>query len=422
MEVRVECTGAESLSIDNISEFQGNLKDLPEANYQKLKNAIETLGFSSPIHIWRGSEENYILDGHQRLRALTKMREEGYEIPDIPIVWVDAADLKTAKKKVLSLTSQFGKLSDKSVAKFIADSGLNPVEVKEFSLLMDVDINKVIESLLPKDEEDKEEKAPAPPRIPKSKTGDLFELGPHRLLCGDSLEIDDVMRLMGEDKADLVVTDPPYNVDYQGGTDEMLKIENDKMSDADFKTFLYIVYKNYYEVSKEGCPIYVFHADSEGYNFRSCLREAGWLFDQCLIWVKDRLVLGRQDYHWVHEPILYGHKKGEVFFNREGEDTTIINFDRPHKSVDHPTTKPTGLIAKLVEKSSLKNDIVIDFFGGSGSLMLACEQTGRRCRSIELDPKYVDVILNRWVSMTSQEAYRIEEDGSKTAWSEILNN
>lgn len=419
MDINIECTGADAFPISKITEFQGNLKDLPEENYQKLKKAITTLGFSSPIHIWRESDEHYILDGHQRLRALQRMQEEGYNIPDIPIVWVDAPDLKTAKKKVLSLTSQFGTLSDKSVTAFIAEAGLDPMEVREFSVLMNVDINKVVEKLLPKDEEEKEDKAPAPPRIPKSRPGDIFILGDHRLMCGDCVEIDDVEKLMQGDQADLVVTDPPYNVDYQGGTEEKLKIENDKMSDADFRTFLYLVYQNYFKVSRDGCPIYVFHADSEGFNFRSTFVEAGWKFAQCLIWVKDRLVLGRQDYHWQHEPILYGWKGDDHLYKDSEDNTTVIQFDRPMKNAEHPTMKPVDLISRLVKKSSEEGDVVIDFFGGSGSLLISCEETNRKCRTLEIDPRYVDVIINRWAKLTNKDPYRLNNDGSQTPWSEI---
>lgn len=246
---------------------------------------------------------------------------------------------------------------------------------------------------------------PAAPKEPTTKTGDLWKLGDHFLLCGDSTLIDNVEKLMGEDRADLVWTDPPYNVDYEGKTKEKLKIGNDNMGDEDFRGFLRTVYTNMAIVCKPGAGIYVAHADSEGVNFRAALEEGGFLLKQCLIWVKQQFVMGRQDYHWQHEPILYGWKEGAAHsWHGDRKQTTVLKFDRPHRSQNHPTTKPIDLIEYCLRNSSQAGDIVLDLFGGSGSTLIACEKTTRKARLMELAPTYCDVIVRRWEEYTGQKA------------------
>jgi len=226
--------------------------------------------------------------------------------------------------------------------------------------------------------------------------GDLFEIGPHRLLCGDSTQTDTFSHLFGQELADLVITDPPYNVDYTGGTKDALKIQNDKMSDGDFYQFLYDFYTALGAFTKAGGVWYVWHGDSEGMNFRKAFLEAGIQLKQCLIWKKDVMVMGRQDYHWQHEPCLYGWKEGAAHgWYSDRKQTTILEFERPRRNADHPTMKPVPLIAYQIGNSSKQGDIVADGFGGSGTTMVAAHQLGRKGYLVEYDPKYCQVIIDR---------------------------
>lgn len=238
-----------------------------------------------------------------------------------------------------------------------------------------------------------------PPAEPQSEMGMCYILGVHRLLCGDATLPADYAVLMGADRADLVFTDPPYNVAYEGGTDEALTIENDAMSSKDFRQFLQGAFAGLLGASRPGTGLYVCHADSEGENFRGALREAGWLFKQCVIWVKDQFVLGRQDYHWQHEPILYGWAPGAAHrWAGDRKQSTVWTFDRPRRNAEHPTMKPVELVEYALGNSSAPGDVVLDAFGGSGSTLIACAKLGRRARLLEIDPRYCDVIRRRWTA------------------------
>jgi len=230
--------------------------------------------------------------------------------------------------------------------------------------------------------------------------GDLFEIGEHRLLCGDSTDSDQVAKLMNGEKADMVVTDPPYNVAYEGGTKEKLTILNDSMGSDEFYKFLYDFYTALSTSVKKGGAIYVWHASSEIINFAKALVDAGWLLKQQLIWVKNSMVMGRQDYQWKHEPCLYGWLDGGAHkWYSDRKQTTVIEFDRPLRNGEHPTMKPVGLFAYQIENSSKIGDVVIDAFGGSGTTMVACEQLKRKARVIEFDPKYCQVIVDRMLKL-----------------------
>lgn len=249
------------------------------------------------------------------------------------------------------------------------------------------------------------DEVPAAPKEATTQLGDVYVLGNHRLICGDSREPDTVARLMAGQKANLLLTDPPYNVDYQGGTKEKLKIENDSMSDSDFRTFLFQFLQLSFENMNEGAAFYIWHADSEGYNFRGAVKDCGQEVKQCLIWNKSALVMGRQDYQWKHEPCLYGWKAGAGHgWYSDRKQTTILEFDKPSKNADHPTMKPVELFTYLMVNSSQPKEIVYDPFLGSGTTVIAAEQTGRACYGIELDPKYCDVIVKRWEEFTGKKA------------------
>lgn len=228
-----------------------------------------------------------------------------------------------------------------------------------------------------------------------SKRGEVYSLGAHRLMCGDATKSEDVARLMGEEKANLWLTDPPYNVAYEGNNG--MTIKNDNMEDTQFRNFLRDAFQCVHDRMEPGASFYIFHADTEGYNFRGACHDIGLKVRQCLVWKKNAIVMGRQDYQWIHEPALYGWKDGaaHAWYN-DRRQTTVIEFDKPQRSDVHPTMKPVEMLVYLIKNSSQRGEIVIDTFGGSGSTLIACEQTGRICRTMELDPKYCDVIRRRW--------------------------
>ena len=254
---------------------------------------------------------------------------------------------------------------------------------------------------------DAEADVPEPPKESVTAPGDLYILGDHRLLCGSAVLQSDVDRLMDGGLAGMVWTDPPYNVAYEGKSKARLKIENDSMDGDSFRTFLYDSFLSMFAASKPGAAIYVAHADTEGYNFRGAFNDAGWYFSQCLIWAKQSMVLGRSDYHWRHEPILYGWKSGAAHsWFSDRTQTTVLEFDRPSRNPEHPTMKPVDLVQYCIENSSERGDIVLDLFGGSGTTLIACEATGRRGYLMELDPAYCDVIVARWEKLTGRKAQR----------------
>ena len=238
--------------------------------------------------------------------------------------------------------------------------------------------------------------------------GDIWILGNHRLMCGDSTKESDVAKLMNNEKADLLLTDPPYNVDYQGGTKDKMKIANDNMDDVEFVGFLTAAFNCAIQSMRPGAAFYVWHADCKGFEFRKALKDVGLTLRETLIWVKNALVLGRQDYQWRHEPCLYGWKDGEAhYFIDDRSQSTVIFEDKPTRNDIHPTMKPVKLMARLINNSSKSEQLVLDLFGGSGSTLIACEQVGRKCYTMEFDPKYCDAILDRWEKLTSMKAVRI---------------
>lgn len=259
------------------------------------------------------------------------------------------------------------------------------------------------------EEDDNDTEPPAPPPDPVSAPGDLWVLGRHRVLCGDSTSIDLVARLMDGEQADLLLTDPPYNVSYEGKTADSLTIQNDSMSDDEFRQFLRDVYSAADTAMRPGAAFYIWHADSEGYNFRGAAHDVGWQVRQCLIWSKNSMVLGRQDYQWRHEPCLYGWKAGAAhFWGSDRKQTTVLEFNRPVRNGEHPTMKPVPMIEYQVKNSSARGGRVLDLFGGSGSTLIACENAGRIAYLLELDPRYVDVIVKRWQDHTGKIAVHAE--------------
>lgn len=242
-----------------------------------------------------------------------------------------------------------------------------------------------------------------------TKLGDLWQLGDHRLICGDSTDATVIEELLGGEMADLLITDPPYNVDYTGKTKDALKIKNDVMENGQFREFLRDAFYSADLVMRKGAVFYIWHADSEGYNFRGACHDVGWTVRECLVWNKNVMVLGRQDYQWKHEPCLYGWKDGAShLWASDRKQTTVLNFNRPMRNGEHPTMKPVELFAYQISNNTHEGDKVLDLFGGSGTTIIACEQLKRKGFCCELDPHYCDVIIDRWERFTGEKAVRVD--------------
>jgi len=384
----------EYIDIDKLIPYVNNPRVNDEA-VDKVAGSIAEFGFKNPIII---DSENVIVAGHTRMKAARKLGLE-----EVPTIKVD--DLTDAQIKAF-------RIADNKTAEFAEwDMELLEIELEDlgdmFTGFSDDELDDIMGTYDGVQEDDYEIEVPD---NPKSKLGDIYQLGRHRLMCGDSTKKEDVERLMGGARADLFLTDPPYNVDYTGGTKDALKIENDKQDDASFRQFLVDAFAAADSVMKAGAVYYIWHADSEGYNFRGACFEVGWKVRQCLIWNKNSMVMGRQDYHWKHEPCLYGWKDGaEHLWASDRKQTTILSFDRPSRNAEHPTMKPILLFDYQIKNNTKAEDVVLDTFGGSGTTLIACEQNGRNACLMELDPKYVDVIINRWETFTGEKAVKVNE-------------
>jgi DNA modification methylase len=344
-----------------------------------LKASLEKFGVVEPIIY--NKQTGYIVGGHFRVRELTKL---GYKEVECVIVDLNEEDERELNIRLNANTGEWDwdSLANEWDAEKLDDWGLD--------LPVDLSVQEEFEA------EEDDFDVPEGGIETDIVLGDLFEIGEHRLLCGDSTQTDTFEKLMQGELADMVVTDPPYNVAYEGKTKDALTIENDSMGNDDFYKFLYDFYTALSTAVKKGGAIYVWHASSEVINFGKAMVDAGWLLKQQLIWVKNTMVMGRQDYQWKHEPCLYGWLKGDSHkWYSDRKQTTVIEWDKPMRNGEHPTMKPIGLFSYQIENSSKIGDIVIDAFGGSGTTMVACEQIKRKARIIEYDPKYCQVIIDR---------------------------
>lgn len=386
-----------------------------DKEYEKLKRSIQQFGYVEPV-IWN-KRTGYVVGGHQRL---TVMKDLGYTEVECVVV-----DLDTTHEKALNvaLNKISGEWDETKLQALFQDLQMSNYDVS-LTGFDDVEIEKlfqdVVQAAVKEDSFDVDAELEKPVF---TKTGDLWFLGEHRLICGDSTSPDVMDTLMADKKANLVVTDPPYNVEYVGKTKDKLTIQNDKMDNDNFYKFLLAAYQNMERAMADDASIYVFHADTEGLNFRKAFVAAGFYLSGCCIWKKPSMVLGRSPYQWQHEPCLYGwKKKGKHLWYADRKQTTIWEFDRPSRSKQHPTMKPIPLIAYPIINSSMSNCIVLDPFGGSGSTLLACEQTNRICRTIELDPKYCDVIVNRYIEQKgSSTGVTVIRDGLTYQYAEIVS-
>ena len=387
-------------------------KDLKpgDAEYEKLKRSIEQFGYVEPV-IWNKTT-GFVVGGHQRLKVLLDMG-----ITEVECVVVEM-DAEKEKALNIALNKISGEWDKDKLALLIADlqgadfdvslTGFEPAEID--SLFKDAQQDKV------KDDDFDVETELKQPVI--TRAGDVWTLGRHRLVCGDSTKPETFALLMGDRKANLVITDPPYNVNYEGSAG---KIKNDNMTDDAFYQFLLAAFQNTEAVMADDASIYVFHADTEGLNFRRAFADAGFRLSGTCIWKKQSLVLGRSPYQWQHEPILFGwKKKGKHQWYTGRKESTIWEFDKPKKNGDHPTMKPIPLLAYPIMNSSMSNTLVLDPFGGSGSTLIACEQTDRICCTIELDEKFCDVIVKRYIEQVgSADGVSVQRDGLTYRYGEL---
>ena len=391
--------------------YQNNARTHSKEQINKLRASIREFGFVNPVIIDRDFN---VIAGHGRIAAA---REEN--IAEVPCVFVD--HLTEAQKKAYILADNRMAL-DAGWDEDMLRVELEALEEMGYDLSLTGFDEKELAALFPA-EEAKEDDFDVDAELQKptfTKAGDVWTLGRHRLVCGDSTDPAVYAVLMDGAKANLVITDPPYNVNYEGSAG---KIKNDNMAAEKFYEFLLAAFKNMESVMAPDASIYVFHADTEGLNFRRAFADAGFYLSGCCIWKKQSLVLGRSPYQWQHEPVLYGWKKnGKHQWYTGRKETTIWEFDKPKKNGDHPTMKPIPLLAYPIGNSSMTNAIVLDPFGGSGSTLIACEQTDRICRTVELDEKFCDVIVNRYIEQVgSAEGVTVLRDGKAHNYEEVAN-
>ncbi len=387
-------------------------KDLKpgDAEYEKLKRSIEQFGYVEPV-IWNKTTGK-VVGGHQRLKVLMDM---GYTEVDCVVV-----ELSEEKEKALNiaLNKISGEWDKDKLALLITDLQATDFDVSltgfETAELDDLFKDSVKDGI----KEDDFDVEAELQNLSFSKPGDVWTLGRHRLVCGDSTKAETFELLMCGKKANLVITDPPYNVNYEGSAG---KIKNDNMDNDSFYNFLLDAFKCTESAMADDASIYVFHADTEGLNFRKAFNDAGFNLSGCCIWKKQSLVLGRSPYQWQHEPCLFGwKKKGKHLWYTGRKESTIWEFDKPKKNGDHPTMKPIPLLAYPIMNSSMSNSIVLDPFGGSGSTLVACEQTDRICYTVELDEKFCDVIVKRYIEQVGSSAeVSVQRDGLTYSFDEV---
>ena len=387
--------------------YAKNARTHSDLQINQIISSIKSFGFTSPVLI---AEDGTIIAGHGRTMAAHKMGLE--TVPCVVLSHLSDTDRRalTIMDNQIALNSSW----DKELLAFeIKDLKTQDFDVGILSF-SNKDLKSFLTPILTKQEEDDAEVDRLIAEAAKNadliaKPGDIWALGEHRLLCGSSVDPADVKRLMNGRIVNMVLTDPPYNVAYTGGTKDALTIDNDDMNNEDFRKFLFDFYKNAFEITAPGGAMYVFHADSEGHNFRGALVDAGWLMKQCLIWLKSSFVMGRQDYHWKHEPILYSWKPGASHnWYSDRRQSTVLEFDKPHRNTDHPTPKPVEMLEYLIKNSSAHGDLIYDGFLGSGSTLIACEQTGRVCYGCELAPGYASVVIKRWQNLVGKTAELVE--------------
>ena len=389
-------------SINSLHSDHKNARKRTDQSAKLIEESLKRYGAARSIVI---DEDNRILAGNGTIEGA-----KAAGIKNVRIIETDGTEVIAVKRTGLT--------EDEKVGLALADNRTSDLSDWDQEMLRrlsdehdlapwfeaeDLDQLLAATELPPEEGKTDPDDVPETPAEPTTKLGDLWILGNHRLLCGDSTDTVALERLMENKQADLWLTDPPYNVNYEGGTG--LKIQNDNMKDGEFRQFLHDVYVAANCFLRPGAAFYIWHADSEGYNFRGAAVDVGWKVRQCLIWLKSSLVMGRQDYQWKHEPCLYGWTEGAAhYWGSDRKQTTVLEFDKPHRNGEHPTMKPVELFEYQMANSTKQGDIVLDSFGGSGTTIIAAERISRKARLIELDPRYCDVIVKRWEDFTGNTA------------------
>lgn len=382
-----------------------------DKEYEKIKKSIVEFGYVEPIIV---NYDGTVIGGHQRLTVLSDL---GYK--EVQCVQVRIEDENKVKALNVALNKITGAWNEELLADLMVD-----LQDADFNLDLTGFEAPEIDQLFSKvhNKEVKEDDFDVDGELTKltiSKQGDIWHLGKHRVICGDSTKPETYQLLLGDKKANLVVTDPPYNVNVE---ETAGKIKNDDMSDADFFQFLFNMFVNVEQSMEDDASIYVFHADTEGLNFRKAFKDAGFYLSGCCVWKKNALVLGRSPYQWQHEPVLYGWKqKGKHQWFSDRKQTTIWEYDRPKSSKEHPTMKPVQLMAYPIQNSSMRGTLILDPFLGSGSTLIAADQTGRVCYGIELDEKFVDVIVKRYMEATEKSDVQLIREGKTLALEEAVS-
>lgn len=392
------------VKIQDIIPYDKNPR-INDDSVDKVAASIREFGFKVPIML---DSKNVVIAGHTRLKAAKKLK-----LKELPCVYAD--DLSDEQVKALRLADN--KVGESSLwdEDLLSEelSGILNIDMDDFGF---GDIMTTLLSGLESETLEDPDAEIEPPAKPVTQPGDIWQIGRHRLICGDSTQPETVVMLMDGETADLLITDPPYNVNYEGGAG---KIKNDNMDDKNFRQFLKSAFSVADGAMKPGAVFYIWHAYSEGYNFRNACFEIGWQIRQCLIWNKNAMVLGCQDYQWKHEPCLYGWKDGAAhYWGSDRKQVTVLDFDKPVRNADHPTMKPVDLIRYQIENSSKPGWVVLDIFAGSGSTMIAAEMSGRSSRLVELDPKFCDVIVRRYINVTGKQDVTLVRDGRETPLSQ----
>lgn len=395
------------IQLKDIHENPNNPRIIKDINFQKLVQSIKTFPKMMELRPIVVDKDGIVQGGNMRRAALIAA---GYtEVPEAWIKYAEDFTPEELKEFIIKDNVSFGEWNWDALKSDI-DMGWDLELLSEWGLdlpevnLNDLDGPAATQNAGTRLSNNNDDGFIQPDDTDTITTdivvGDLFEIGNHKLLCGDSTKPETFAKLFGKERARLVVTDPPYNVAYVGKTKKALTIDGDKQSDSGFYDFLFDFYCSLGEYCEPGASWYVWHADSEGANFRQAMKDAGIMVKQCLIWVKQTMVFGRQDYQWKHEPCLYGWKEGAAHnWYSDRKQTTVLNFDRPFRNEEHPTMKPIPLFSYQIENSSKEGDIVADGFGGSGTTMVACEMLNRKARIVEFDPRYCQVIIDRMIKL-----------------------
>ena len=398
--VPVYCAHDKIVPASDVKPNPKNPNQHPEEQIELLAKIITTQGWRAPVTV--STLSGLVVRGHGRLMAA---KHAGLEFVPVDLQHYDSMDAELADLLADNKIAELAEIDSKLLAELFEDIDVDAIGV-DITGYTEAEYRNILDSLedgVRLDELSEPDAVPELSETTVTETGDIWELGAHRLICGDSTDEDVLSELMGDETANMLITDPPYNVSYTGKTKDALTIQNDDMSDGEFRSFLAAAFRAFDSVLKPGGAFYIWHADSEGYNFRGACHDIGWQVRQCLIWAKNTMVMGRQDYQWKHEPCLYGWKDGAAhLWNSDRKQTTVLEFDKPVRNGEHPTMKPVDLFQYEIENSSKRGHIVLDGFGGSGTTMVACEVSGRKARLVELDPHYCDVIVRRYMQLTGK--------------------